>query len=334
MSVARHAFGVGLLASAGFAIAGARLRHSGDLTDYQHLLVDDPETSGKTVRVTGLGTTMMLIDDGETQILLDPYISHVSLADAALLRPVSTDGAAVDAALDRVGAGRAGDGRVRAIWVSHSHHDHALDLAYIARRTGAIVYGSDSTLNIARGGAVPEAQLQRLDLRTPTTIGNFEVATIASRHPSPVLGGRGSTIGGPLTQPASIWAYKEGGTYDFLIASRGPELGPRMLFKGSADLHGNALVDQKVDALFLGIGGLGKADRAFADRYLDATIGALNPDVVVPTHWNDFFSPVLPNLPLHRRLIDDTPAAFGRVLDRIQPGVRVGLLDAFGSIAV
>ena len=37
------------------------------------------------------------------------------------------------------------------MFIAHSHHDHALDVAYIAKRTGARVYGSDSTLNLARG---------------------------------------------------------------------------------------------------------------------------------------------------------------------------------------
>ena len=42
------------------------IRHSGRLGDFQHLLVDDGGAGG--VRVTALGTTMMLVDDGRITV--------------------------------------------------------------------------------------------------------------------------------------------------------------------------------------------------------------------------------------------------------------------------
>ncbi|MEU6068754.1 MBL fold metallo-hydrolase [Streptomyces sp. NPDC047082] len=304
-----------------------KIRHSGDLDDYRDLLVDDAGAPDRaTVKVTSLGTTMMLVDDGTTQILIDAFITPAALLDAALGRPVSTDRSAVDAALDRVGADR-----VRAIFISHSHHDHALDVAYIAARTGATVHGSPSTLNIARGGNVPEERLALLDPENPVEVGNFTVRTIVSKHSPNPMGGEGATIDRPLPQPARISAYKEGGTYDFLVAA--PETS--ILFKGSANWIPGALTGVHADALFLGIGGLGRAGQRFSEGFLDATIGAVQPALVVPTHWNDFFCPAHEGLPLQRKLIDNTPAAFDTVLARAKAdGVDVRLLDAFSSITV
>ena len=46
--------------------------------------------------------------------------------------------------------------RLRAIFVSHTHHDHVMDAPYVARKCGATVYGSISAKNVALGGGVPE----------------------------------------------------------------------------------------------------------------------------------------------------------------------------------
>lgn len=318
---------VALLATGALVVYVTVIRVSGSIEPYQRLLVDDSSRPGPdNVTVTAMGTSMMLLDDGTTQILIDPFLTSVGLVDSALNRGVSTNASVVDDGLRRAAADR-----VAAVFVSHSHHDHALDLAHVALRTGATVHGSASTLNIARGGDVPEDRLRPLDTRRPVTVGAFQVRTLASRHSPAPSGGEGATIDRPLRQPAGVRDYKEGGTFDFLVTH-----GSRsMLFKGSANWVPHALDDVRVDALFLGVAGLGKADADYAEAYLDATLGAVKPRTVVPTHWNDFFSPVRPGMPLQRRLVDDSPTSFDRVVRRAErDGVRVSLLDAFSSISV
>lgn len=93
---------------------------------------------------------------------------------AALIR---TDPEVVDAWLARDEVGP-----IAAIFPAHSHHDHAIDVAYIANRTGARVFGSESTLNIARGGGVPEGQLERFRLFKPVEVGAFSVTVLPGRH--------------------------------------------------------------------------------------------------------------------------------------------------------
>lgn len=304
-----------------------KIRHSGELYDYAAYLIDDnPAPRGGSLRVTALGTTMMLVDDGITQILVDAFISPVPLLSGGLNRPVATDEAIVDAALDRVGADR-----VKAIFISHSHFDHAFDVAYIARRTGATVHGSESTLNIARGGNVPEAQLRLHDLDQPVEVGGFTVRTLASKHSPKPMGGEGAIIDKPMPQPAPMRAYKEGGTSDFLISRDGYA----MLFKSSANWIPGALDDVRANALFLGTVFLGNADDAFVSGYLDATLGTVQPTIVIATHWNDCFSPVHTHLPLQRELVDHTPAAFDKVIARANSdGVQIGILDAYSKVVL
>ncbi len=302
-----------------------KIRHSGELDDYRNLLVKSgglPRVG--TVKVTSLGTTMMLIDDGTDQILIDAFLTPVSLVNSMLNRPVSTDTDVVDAALNKAGADR-----VRAIFISHSHHDHAFDVAYIAKRTGATVYGSSSSLNIARGGAVPENRLVRLDTRARVQVGGFEIRAIGSKHLANPFGGEAATLDEPLTQPAGIWQFKEGGTYDFLLTTSQTS----MLFKGSVNWVAGALDGTHVDALFLGVTGLGNASDTFRENFFAATIDTVKPKLIVPTHWNDFFSPVKEHLPLQRKVVDNIPAAFDAVVAHARKkNIKVELLDAFSSI--
>jgi L-ascorbate metabolism protein UlaG (beta-lactamase superfamily) len=309
------------------AFAYARLHHSGNLSSYRkHLRNDARALRDGAVRVTAVGTTMLLVDDGQTQILIDPYFSSVSLMDAALNRAVSTDARGVEAALDRLGADR-----VKAILVSHSHFDHALDLGYVAKRTGALVVGSASALNIARGGGVSEEKLRLVEPGEAFGVGDFIVRPLASRHSPHVFGGEGATIDAPLRQPASIRAYKEGGTFDFLVSRKGHT----MLFKNSANWLPGALDAIRADALFLGVGGLGNEDEVFTEKYFDATIDVVHPRIVVATHWNDFFSPVVPPLPLERVVLGHTPLAFDRLIARAsRAGAQTVILDAFSDVVL
>jgi L-ascorbate metabolism protein UlaG (beta-lactamase superfamily) len=313
----------------GFGVfAYPRLHHSGNLSLYREYLRNDArnELIDGAVRVTALGTTMMLVDDGQTQILLDPYLTSVSFTDAALDRAVSTNASEVDAALDRAGAAR-----VKAILVSHSHFDHALDLAYVAKRTGALVVGSASALNIARGSGIAEEKLRLVKPDEVFEVGDFVVRPLASRHSPHVFGGEGATIDAPLHQPASLRAYKEGGTFDYLVSRNGHTL----LFKGSANWVPGALDAIRADVLFLGVGGLGNEDDVFTEEYFDATIDAVHPHIVVPTHWNDFFSPVAPPLPLERTALGHTPLAFDRLIARAKrAGARAVMLDAFSDLVL
>jgi len=302
-----------------------KLRHSGSIDQFvEHLVDERGEPSEGRIKVTSLGSTVMLVDDGTTQLLIDAFISPAGLLDATLLG-MATDEGVVDSVLNRVGAAR-----IAAIFVSHSHHDHALDVEYIAQRTGASIYGSSSTRNIACHGRLRDGQFQALPIDEPVKVGAFAVQALPSKHSSPVLGREGAAIDKPVRRRACVWAYKEGGTFDILVTHGNQAI----LFKSSANYRASASNQVKVDTLFLAVAGLGRGGGAEARRILDATVGTLQPSVVVPTHWNDFFRPATPHPPLQRKFIDNVALALERVI-AYSAGVcdrRVAILDVFSSI--
>src|SRR5262245_58820684 len=120
-----------------------------------------------TLELTHLGAAGWQISDGQRVILLDPYVSRLRFkgrfgshdappSDGDTRRvfgpgdELVPDVAAIDAHITRADF----------ILHSHSHFNHTLDMPYIARKTGAIVIGTESTTNLARVGGVAEAQLR------------------------------------------------------------------------------------------------------------------------------------------------------------------------------
>ncbi len=93
--------------------------------------------------------------------------------------------------------------RLKAIFVSHSHHDHVMDAPYIANRRKATIYGSSSALNVARGGNVPEEQLVEFQANETYAVGNYRVKVIPSIHSKPTIlnNDLGQTIDAPLDRP-------------------------------------------------------------------------------------------------------------------------------------
>ena len=113
------------------------------------------------VSLSYLGTAGWEITDGKTVILIDPYISRLKTVtpnDSVLdedPRPSfsSSDFAKIDTA--------AIDQRIRRadyVLITHTHFDHALDMPYIATKTGATVIGTESTASFARANGVPNQQ--------------------------------------------------------------------------------------------------------------------------------------------------------------------------------
>ena len=102
------------------------------------------QTGTDGVKVTWLGVTTLLFDDDETQILIDGFFSRPSVLDVILGRPVVSDAATINYALDEFRVRR-----LAAVIPLHSHYDHAMDVGAIANRSSASVIGTESTANNA-----------------------------------------------------------------------------------------------------------------------------------------------------------------------------------------
>ena len=257
------------------------------------------------MKVTFFGTTTLLFDDGRDQVLFDAHLTRPSL-----LRYVFGRGRTDAALAERLLAAHRVD-RLRAIFVSHSHHDHVMDAPFIANRCGAAVYGSPSALNVARGGGVPEERLVEFRGGERFRVGEYAITVIPSRHSKPTIHNNdlGQTIDAPLVQPARLRDYREGGSFDFLVEAQGR----RFLIRPSFNYIEGQLDGVRADTLFLGVAGLAKADAATEAAFFRETVEKTRPKLVIPLHWDNFFSPLDRPAAGMPRFIEHTGRGFYRL---------------------
>ena len=254
------------------------------------------------MKVTYFGTTTLLFDDGKDQVFFDAHMTRPSLLKY-IFGSAPTDRAVVDRQLSLCHVDC-----LRAIFVSHSHHDHVMDAPYIASQTGAVIYGSRSTLNVARGGDIPKEQRVQLEAGQTYEVGSYRIKVIPSIHSKPTIlnNDLGQTIDAPLRQPAKLRSYKEGGSYDFYVEAGGKKI----MIRPSFNYIAGQMDGYQADVLFLGVAGLQKAAPEMERRFFEKTIGKLHPQLVIPVHWDNFFSPLTKPVRGMPRLIEKTEVVF------------------------
>ena len=149
------------------------------------------------MKVTFFGTTTLLFDDGKDQIFFDGHMTRPSLLKYIFgAEPSNTKLIDEKLRLHKVD-------RLKAIFVSHTHHDHIMDVPYIANQCHATIYGSSSAMNVARGGDVPENQMVEFKANETYKVGDFTIKVIPSLHSKPTIinNDLGQTIDEPLRQP-------------------------------------------------------------------------------------------------------------------------------------
>ena len=251
-----------------------------DLRAYRGYLDTPPATAASEVTVTWAGVTTLLIDDGASAVLTDGFFSRPSLLTVAT-RPLQPSRERITAGLSRLGVHR-----LAAVAPVHTHYDHAMDSAVVAKLTGARIVGGTSAAQIAVGHG-----LNRIDVVTPgepVTAGDFDITLIEGHHcPPDRFPGRITTA---VTPPARASAYRCGEAWSTVVAHR--PTGRRLLIVGSAGYRPGALSGQHADVAYLGVGQLGRQPTDYLTEYWTQTVRTVGARRVVLIHWDDFFRPL------------------------------------------
>jgi L-ascorbate metabolism protein UlaG (beta-lactamase superfamily) len=215
--------------------------------------------------------------EGQT-IFIDPYLSRVPFGDLLRRRPALPDPAALDRFVHA-------HGEVAGVLVGHTHFDHAVDAPAIARRFDCKAYGSDSLLTLMGLHGLAKRTVEVEPYRT-YELGPFEVSFTPSVH-SKLLLGLAVPYDGDLTcehlDALSPSAYRCGQVWGISIEVAGL----RFYHQGSANLIDEAIRERGVDVFLAGVAG-----RNFTEDYWQRILPRLDPEIVVPTHYDNFFRPL------------------------------------------
>jgi L-ascorbate metabolism protein UlaG (beta-lactamase superfamily) len=277
LKAVRHA--AGLVGSA--ATRRSRLRD--DTQALAELERDVPELPGG-LEIEWLGVSgYRLTYEGRT-LYVDPYVSRVPLSYLLRRRPALPDARMLERFLPA-------DEDVVGVLVGHTHWDHAVDAPEIARRCGCKAYGSSSLATLMRLHRLGQLAVEVEPYRA-YELGPFEVSFVPSAH-SRLLLGLAVPFAGELTceqlDSLAPGAYRCGQVWGIHIAVAGITL----YHQGSADLIDDAVRHRGVDVFLAGIAG-----RNFTDRYWERILPRLDPAIVVPTHYDNFFVPLADEMEL------------------------------------
>ena len=309
--------------AAGVAIwTGQRLADVPSLDVHAHAF---PETGAdmaladpSRLRVTFLGTTTLLFDDGESAFLTDGFFSRPPFHQV-VLSPLTPDRERIQAVLERLGLSD-----LDAVIPLHAHFDHAMDAPSVAELTNARVIGSESVTNIARGHPLPERQIQRIEDGETLRIGRFRLTFIESLH---APGDRApGVITAPVETPAHATLYRTGTVYSLLVEHEGR----RVLVHSSAGFLQGKLAGQQADVVYLGIGDLGPQGEDYHQAYWNEVVAAVGARRVVLTHWDNLFEPLADALqPAPRLYQHHTPAMVSLYALKQRDGVDLRLPRVF-----
>jgi L-ascorbate metabolism protein UlaG (beta-lactamase superfamily) len=288
---------------------------SADLLRFEEYYAkEDNRRTTDQLKITFFGTSTLLFDDGETQLFIDGFLSRPPLGKVAFGK-VRTDEKLIYQLIAKHNINR-----LKATFVCHSHYDHAMDAPFISKVTGAKLYGSASTINLGKGGGVPDSLLQLFNPGSRIELGAFRVTVINSKHTPPfkVLGRSNATdpnhpnIDEPFSQPAKVDKYIEGGTFDIYIEHNQK----RFLVKPSTNYVESALKNYPCDVLFLGIAMLGIQPTEFQNNYFEETVKTTGAKTVIPIHWDNFTKPISKPLIALPNMVDNVDAGLKFLIEK------------------
>lgn len=261
-----------------------------------------PADGGLTLR--SLGVSGFEVNDGTTTVLLDPTPTRPDPLQ------LITGTIAPDAALGEKWCPKAD-----VILVNHSHFDHVLDVGLIAQRTGALVVGSQNTVNFARSYGVPPEKTRVVKSGDRFTVGGFTIDVRSSRHTDIVVSQPMSGVIRPEPRTMWFWQYALDDTFAYRLEANGTSV----WFHPTSTWAPGELQGLEAKTLIVGVTGE-KQTETKVKGLLDET----KPRRVTPTHFDNFFQPVDKGLALMPGLNLDRARDLFKQAD---PSLEWGVID-------
>ena len=282
-----------------------------------------PGTSG--VRFKWFGTNGWEISFGNKTILIDPWFNRF---ESGFLQNklnhdtmLPTDTTLIDQHVKKADQ----------ILVGHGHWDHMADVPYIAKKTGAMVIGSETHANVMRAAGVPEGKIVQVKGGEYMQFDGYTIEVFPSVHS---MGGTkkyavpGHLVSVPPSPPTKVGDLPEGDTLIYVLTVGGKFT---VFLMSSGNYIERAIAGLKPDvALVAPL--FSNNTHAFTPRLMKA-LGY--PKLVLPTHWDNFEAPLSGPVQDLRGIYGD-PANLDlwvKEMKTLTPKTRIVTLNYFGSYA-
>ena len=280
---------------------------------------------GSGVNFTWFGTNGWEITIGNKTILMDPWFGRFDTGFFAgkfdPKTPIKTDEALVDQHIKKADQ----------ILIGHGHWDHMADLPYIAKKTGAMVIGSETHGNVLRAAGVAEKQIVHVKGGEYMQFDGYTIEVFPGLHsmgPTKKHAVPGHLYAVPAA-PTTVGELPEGDSLIYLITVGGKF---SIFLMSTANFIERAIAGLKPDVALVAT--------IFANQIHDFTprlLKAINyPKVILPTHWDNFEKPFSQPAQDLRDIFGDPGNLDQGVkeIKRISPKSKVVVMKFFESYAV
>lgn len=233
------------------------------------------------------GVAGIYITDGKNGIYFDPVFHRPGALDILFNRPLKIDDKLVASYLKKMG-----NGPVDAIFISHSHHDHASDVGAVAKIKDSVVHGTKTTRYIAKAFGVSDKKIKQINHGDKYKYGSFEIEVIQSKH-GKILGYFEFQFGEldhPVKRPIHIRDFRMGNAYSYIITYKEKKYLFQQASRYTPELR-KRIKGENFEVIFQGLGNR----RSTAD--LRENIWELaSVKTIVPIHHDNFFVPLRKDL--------------------------------------
>jgi L-ascorbate metabolism protein UlaG (beta-lactamase superfamily) len=200
-----------------------------------------------------------------------------------------------------------------------------MDVPPIARATGAMVVGTDSTVRVARAEGLPDGKLVLAHGGESFDWPPFDVRPIPALHS--LIGMSSAPIAQNVTLPMPASAWNEGGTLQYLVKTAGR----RIFFMGTA----NFVVSEVAGAAPADVAIIAVGLREKVPDYTCRLVRALGqPKLVLPTHFDAHRRPLGDHPPPYDAETREDLAHFADEVHACSPATRVVVPAYFEPIAI
>jgi L-ascorbate metabolism protein UlaG (beta-lactamase superfamily) len=258
------------------------------------------------LHIRWLGAAGLACQTGAHTVLIDPYLSRIGKWRLLFGKP-EPDEQRIARYLASLPA------PLTAILVGHTHVDHALDAPAFASRADCALVGSRSLDRLLCAHGLP-GRVRVCEGGERLALGaGLAVRVIRSAHGRVALGRvpYPGEVADDLDPPLRAGAYRHGAVFVFALEMGGR----RLVHVGSACVPPEQV--GTCDALFVCVSGWRRVPD-FVPRLLET----VQPEVVVPFHWDDFTVALRKGRVAPRIPFVDVEGFVERV-SRVAPGVRV-----------